>query len=213
MFSNRNKINLFFPVVTRVYEESYPCMSMDSTVSWRYSASSAQAVAVVKRQAYINPPQAAPELPLHAPALEAFVIARRNAAVGNDALSKEYEAEVHGLSCPLLLDFPLIPVRFNGRLYDFDQLMKISENGYIIDIFTRERIKLTPHAIQPDYTAQESMDSLLEDMKKKKQQVMNSSVDSIQVSRMRMWNVPAAVPNVAELKEVNNESHRRCQIQ
>lgn len=107
---------------------------------------------------------------LHSPALEAFIDARRRAEIKNNILSDEYDAKEHQLSCPILLDFPLIPVMFNGRLYDYDSLMQWTQGEFITDPSTREEIKLAPHVIQPHFSAQEQMNKLIVEMNNKKLQ-------------------------------------------
>ena len=99
-------------------------------------------------------------------ALDKFIEVRRQATETNEALSQQYSSSEHKLTCPLLQDFPLIPVRFNGRLYDYDRLVLLIENNIITDPITREKITISPHVIQPDYDAQARMDELLAEMKK-----------------------------------------------
>lgn len=101
---------------------------------------------------------------LHSAALEAFIAARRRAEIANNVLSSVnygYDAQDCKLFCPILHDFPLIPVLLNGILYDYDSLIKLLRNGFIRDPITREEIKLAPHVIQPHYDAQRQMDDLL----------------------------------------------------
>ncbi|HLB41980.1 MAG: hypothetical protein A3F13_03990 [Gammaproteobacteria bacterium RIFCSPHIGHO2_12_FULL_40_19] len=102
-------------------------------------------------------------------ALSKFIESRRQVKETNEGLSQQYNSLEYKLMCPLLQGFPLIPVRFNGRLYDYDQLVRLIKDDTIIDPFTREKIKLSPHIIQPDYDAQERMDILLNEMKKNQQ--------------------------------------------
>lgn len=103
-------------------------------------------------------------------ALQAFIDARRRTEIKNDTLSEEYDANEYQLRCPLLLDFPLIPVMFNGRLYDYDSLMQWAQGEFITDPSTREEIKLSPHVIQPHFSAQEQLDKLIVEMNNKKLQ-------------------------------------------
>lgn len=103
--------------------------------------------------------------PLLSYALNTFIEFRRKITETNQQLSQHYNASDYHLMCPMLLDFPLIPVRFNGRLYDYDKLMKLAHHGMITDPSTRETIKLSPHVIQPDYDAQARMDILLSEKK------------------------------------------------
>lgn len=143
--------------------------------------------------------------PLHSPMLEAFITNKRKAAIRNSELSVEHDAEAVGLCCTILLDFPLIPVRFNGRLYDFDALMRIVVDRYIQDPVTRERIQLVPHVIQPDFTAQERMDIMLMDSKKKKIEASPNSTSQLQMfqrSRLPSFGHPQVIADV-ESKEEN----------
>ena len=89
--------------------------------------------------------------------LTAFIESTRN---NNELLGDHFIAKDHHLYCPILSNFPQIPVRFNGRLYDYQSLMLIENNGIITDPITFEKIKLSEHTIQPDYDAQKRMDEL-----------------------------------------------------
>jgi hypothetical protein len=96
-------------------------------------------------------------------ALKAFIISRWRATDSNLILTTKWglDAKEYDLDCTLTLDFPVIPISFNGRLFDYDELIKLSINGFITDPQSREVLSI--QTIQPDYRAQKEMDKLIAD--------------------------------------------------
>ncbi len=122
------------------------------------------ATGLLENRNHLLPADEKNEIPsVHSQTLNIFIKGRRKVTKPNQVLSSEYkyDAEKLSLACSISHGFPNIPVRFNGHLYDFDNLMRCAQNGYIKDPLNRNVIKLDPHVIQPDFEAQTRMDKLL----------------------------------------------------
>jgi hypothetical protein len=102
-----------------------------------------------------------PDVASSSPELNYFIEACRKNIDKNTELSNHFDPEKLYLMCCYTKDFPLIPVRFNGRLYDYDALMATAQYGKIKDPITKQTIELTAQTIQPDFDAQSRMDALL----------------------------------------------------